>query len=141
MSRRPLDPPKPAITVASWLHVRILVSKECHRLSLRRLLVPCTQQPDRSSRARTWSFYVSDDASTCVIHELDSDLCDTSSRPYAQISSVVFFSSASDFLKRRSHTCSAQYSCHLHQLDGNLASIHIGIGVCVFRGLSSASEG
>jgi len=52
--------------------------------------------------SRTWSFDISDDASTRVVHEFDSDLCDTTSR-----------------------TSSAEDSGDFDELDGDFAGIHL----------------
>jgi len=49
-----------------------------------------------------WSFDISDDASTRVVHEFDSDLCDTTSR-----------------------TSSAEDSGDFDELDGDFAGIHL----------------
>ena len=77
---------------------------------------------------RTWAFDVSDDASRSVVHEFNSNLCDTTSRTCIEIlvrtDPSGFHMSLWPWNALR--TCSAEDSCDLHQLDGDLSGFHIG---------------
>lgn len=71
----------------------------------------------------TGTLHVSNDASACVVHELDSDLGNTTSRACIATQSVLCFLSSPVY---RAHTCSAEDSGDLHELDGDLSGIHSG---------------
>jgi len=67
---------------------------------------------------RTWALDVADNASGCVVHELNSDLSHTTTGTYSIIPSVPcpFCHSMCEFER----TSTAQNPGDLDQLDGNL---------------------
>lgn len=84
---------------------------------------------------RTWALDVSDDRSGLVVHELDADLGDTTTRAYTIFGQVGAFFFRSWFLSvsfpcssRNSRswgrTGSAEDSGNLDELDGLLGGIH-----------------
>lgn len=95
---------------------------------------------------RTWALDVSDDRSGLVVHELDADLGDTTTRTYPSSSQkfvhsfvstaseraserilccLDIASSVSDFVgKEEERTGSAEHSGDLDELDGLLGGVH-----------------
>ena len=72
----------------------------------------------------TWSLHVANDTSGSVVHELNADLRDASSGPFA-IRKVSAFSRTNlegDEIRRwrrGMYTSAAQHSRHLYELDGD----------------------
>jgi hypothetical protein len=65
---------------------------------------------------RTWALDVADNASGSIVHELDSDLCDTSSRACTH-QLLALHSPTCSALRR---TSSAENAGDLDELDGDL---------------------
>lgn len=74
----------------------------------------------RDGGLRTWALDVADNASGGIVHELDSDLSDTSTGAYLTKQSASTSSHSSPFPLPVQHTSSAQNTSDLDQLDGNL---------------------
>lgn len=70
---------------------------------------------------RTWAFDVADDASGGIVHKLDSDLSNTSSRTYIPSESIPLYLRPCPCCRDRIvHTGTAQDTGNLHKLDGDL---------------------
>lgn len=66
----------------------------------------------------TWALDVADNASSGIVHELDSDLSNTTTGTY--IPSVLPLLPPHIYLADSKHTGTAQNSRNLDKLDGNL---------------------